>query len=647
MKPKFSVIALLLIMTVAYVCVAATLPNLTTPAATTVGANMATLTLKSDSGGTGYFTMLPGSGASCGTGTKVAFGPYSTGSYHGSLPLTANVPGNYTVRNLTQNSSYTVCFTAADTDSNLNQNPAFANMSTNSAKTFTSPGWSPVGGAGFSVGSAHFISLAYASDGTPYVAYVDANNSYKTTVMSYSGSSWGLVGASDFAAGTANPASLAFAPDGTPHVSFVDANNGYRATVMSYNGTTWSPVGSGLFSDTDSTSLAFAPDGTPYVSYIDASDSKATVMKYSAGGWSVLGSSGLSSSGAWSTSLAIAPDGTPYVAYSDYGNSGKAAVMKYSGSGWINVGSAESFAGTATTPSLAIAPDGTPYVAYQDGGNNNKATVMKYDGSNWINLGSASAGIAINTSLAIAPDGTLYAAYQDGSNGYKSTVMKSSGGAWSVVGSAGFSAGTANSTSLAFAPDGTPYVAYGDNGNGSRATVMKLNNFPTISDTPSATATTEGEYTFIPSATYADSFSISGVLPPGLTFNPTNGSLSGTPTTVGTYSNIVITAINDYGSAALTAFSITVYGVSQSGSVKIGSNSYSTITAALAAANNGDTLEILATIIPEGVNYGGSGVITLKGGYDEGWNRQPSLFSPVSSISIASGTLIVDRIVVQ
>ena len=109
-------------------------PTLTTPLIESVGAGMATLVLQSGGTGTGYFTLLTGSGAACGTGAQVKSGLDSSGGpapYHGSLPLTAGTPGRYTVRNLMQSTAYTVCFTAdSPSGQNLNPVPATATFTT-------------------------------------------------------------------------------------------------------------------------------------------------------------------------------------------------------------------------------------------------------------------------------------------------------------------------------------------------------------------------------------------------------------------------------------------------------------------------------------------------------------------------------------
>jgi hypothetical protein len=568
MKPRFSFLALLLVTILTAVCFAAT-PDLITPSTRNVGANMATLALHSSETGTGYFTLRSGSNANCGDGNKVAFGPYSSGSYHGSLPLFANVSGNYTVRNLTEHTAYTLCFTAdSPSGSNLNPTPAFTNISTHSAKTFTSPGWSGVGAAGFSAGTASLTSLAFAPDGTPYVVYSDSDNLGKATVMKFSGGAWSLVGDTGFSAGAISSASLAFAPDGTPYLAYQDGGNSFKATVMKYNGSSWGLVGSAGFTTdmVDFTSLAFGPDGSPYLAYSDYADfGKMTVKKFSSGSWTNVGIPGFSSGEVYYVSLAFAPDGTPYLAYLDGGIGYKATVMKYTGTAWSVVGSAGFSDGFVTCISLTFAPNGTPYVAYVDHYNSYKTTVMKYSGSAWSLVGDAgfSAGQADYTSMAITPDSTLYLAYSDygGTSSGKVTLMKSTGSAWSLAGNAGFSAGAATSTSLAIAPDGSPYVAYGDEGHSSKATVMKLINLvPTISGTPDAIASLGNDYFFEPTTTNAISFSGEN-LPPGLSVNPDTGVLSGKPTTINPIPyNCKIIATNDVGSAELS-FTITVSDV--------------------------------------------------------------------------------------
>src|SRR6185369_3251444 len=82
---------------------------------------------------------------------------------------------------------------------------------------------------------------------------------------------------------------------------------------------------------------------------------------------------------------------------------------------------------------------------------------------------------------------------------------------------------------------------------------------PTISGTPTTTATVGAAYSFTPASTNATRFSISGSLPPGISFTTTTGALTGTPTTDGTYSNIQISATSAFGTASLPVFTLTVH----------------------------------------------------------------------------------------
>ncbi|MEI6872345.1 MAG: hypothetical protein WCL08_08700, partial [Verrucomicrobiota bacterium] len=113
---------------------------------------------------------------------------------------TADTPADYTVRNLSERTAYTVCFTADDNGSNLNPTPATATFTTAAMTSFDLPGWGSVGNSGFSDGTAYDISLAFAPDSTPYVAFMDGSLSSKATVMKYVdfGASWVLVGSPGF-----------------------------------------------------------------------------------------------------------------------------------------------------------------------------------------------------------------------------------------------------------------------------------------------------------------------------------------------------------------------------------------------------------------------------------------------------------------
>ena len=456
--------------------------TLTPPATGTPGANQVTLSLRSGATGTGYFTLLAGSGAACGSGASVKSGKAVDGTTqayrYGSLQLTENTAANYTIRNLPASTDYTVCFTADDNGTNLNATPVTANLTTAAIITYPIPGWGAVGNSGFSDGAAYDVSLAFAPDGTPFVAFYDVTNSGRITVMKFSGTSWVAVGTPGFSVGEVSHTTLTFAPDGTPFAAFIDGGLNDRVAVAKFNGTAWIPVGgAGVSSGSASyVTLAFAPDTTPYVAFMDGSqNSKATVMKYGGTTWDLVGSAGFSAGGASYVSLALGPDGTPHVIFKDGSQSSKATAMKYGGSSWALVGNAGFSAGTVSHTTLAFAPDGSLHTAFVDSGRDNKATVMKFNAGVWELLGTPGRKDYYSSlSFAFGPDGNPYVAFPDADAGNRGTILRYGGSSWEQVGSADFSSGAASDPSLAFAPDGTPYVAYTDFANGIKASVMRL-----------------------------------------------------------------------------------------------------------------------------------------------------------------------------
>jgi len=92
-------------------------------------------------------------------------------------------------------------------------------------------------------------------------------------------------------------------------------------------------------------------------------------------------------------------------------------------------------------------------------------------------------------------------------------------------------------------------------------TVSSVNTAPTISGSPTTSVTANSAYSFQPSASDADGNSLTFSIanrPSWATFNTSTGRLSGTPTTAGTTSGIVISVSDGTNSASLPAFSLNV-----------------------------------------------------------------------------------------
>ena len=103
--------------------------------------------------------------------------------------------------------------------------------------------WTNVGKQGFSAGSVFIPILAFSPSGNPYVAYIDAADSMKVTVMQYDGTNWVNVGNTGFSANEGTYLGFAFSPSGEPWVAYVNNRFPFRVTVMKFDGSTWTNVG--------------------------------------------------------------------------------------------------------------------------------------------------------------------------------------------------------------------------------------------------------------------------------------------------------------------------------------------------------------------------------------------------------------------
>jgi prepilin-type N-terminal cleavage/methylation domain-containing protein len=153
-------------------------------------------------------------------------------------------------------------------------------------------GFSNIGTGIFSTNSADDVRLSFYN-GTPYVAFIDNSYGYeescgeytcyyngKITVMKYNGSVWENVGNPGFSSTEANSLSF-FIYGETPYIAYSDSSNFYKTTVMKFDGTDWVNVGSPGFSTEAGSTSIYVHNGIPYVAYSDAANNgKVTVMKY-------------------------------------------------------------------------------------------------------------------------------------------------------------------------------------------------------------------------------------------------------------------------------------------------------------------------------------------------------------------------------
>ena len=460
---------------------------------TNLAASQVTLNLLSTAASTGYFTLLPGSATSCGTQSQVMQGVDGNGqlAIHGSLALAANVAGQTTVRNLAANTLYTVCFSP-----NSASPVVSASFTTTTMAGYSEPVWTSLGPLDATTSLyAGSQALAFAPDGTPYLAYADWSSAGggAVEVMHYTNGAWQQVGAEQGQG--AKSATLGFAPDGTLYLAYANqacssstvCTNGV-ATVAEYVNGSWQPVTStGLSTASFGETLGFASDGSPYLAYIDTNDSNAAEVMtlVEANGdaeWQILGSSLGDANEA--LSFSVAPNGTPAITYGNTITGSTLATWDAATGQW-NTASMPTQAGSESIAELVFSPESTAYVDFSQSSGSSLEVATLTQGA-LVSLTSTNAPTS-NSSInpiAIDPTGTPYVV-SSGSDG--ATVSSLSSGSWTTVGNPNLTDGVDSNLSLVLAPDGTPFVVFVNSSNQEQ--VMRLSSLNMSVVTGAATET--------------------------------------------------------------------------------------------------------------------------------------------------------------
>ncbi len=325
--------------------------------------------------------------------------------------------------------------------------------------------WSVVGTAGFSAGDVNFTSIQ-GYNGDIYVAYKDAGNGTKATVMKFNGAGWSNVGSAGFTPTQADWISLCI-HNAQPYVVFQNIAD-YSATIMNFNGS-WNQVGLPL--DVEWYSSIYSLNGTLYVSYREVYNAgKATVMKFDGSStWSPLGGKGFSPGQVYNVPLDYY-GGNIYCAYTDF-TTNKVSCMKNNGSAWSYVGP-QDFANGGEFVAMKII-NGMPYVAYPDKSNSYKASVMKFTGTAWTAVGDTGGFIGGNHLIdLLVYKNSPCIVFCDSANSGKLSAKIFDGSTWNFIGAPGFSTGSVGYVSSGLS-NRELYTAYTDGSVGSKATVMK------------------------------------------------------------------------------------------------------------------------------------------------------------------------------
>lgn len=282
---------------------------------------------------------------------------------------------------------------------------------------------------------------------------------------------WQHVGTPGFSSGGVERTSLAIGANDMPIVAFRDnsASGNGKLTVMKYSSGSWSNMGTNI-STNAVWEVSLATDsatGTPYVAYVDSVLS-VCVVKYNGSSWTAVGSAGITTNNqADLVKMLVAGDGTPYIGFRDGNQSYLSNMMKYSGGSWSLVGTGNFSSVAAGAASFAIDHNGTPYAASAGSGFPETIQLQKFNGSNWITVGAMdfdTSSFATNISLAIAPNNQPYVGltYHDGS--YQVKAWTYNGSSWLRVGG-DVTTTDAEEVNIVVSKQGVPLVSYSDYDN--------------------------------------------------------------------------------------------------------------------------------------------------------------------------------------
>lgn len=140
----------------------------------------------------------------------------------------------------------------------------------------------------YSYPSSANMDAASALDpsGVPYMIYLSSSNVVEMWKYPHSipsdDAKWEKVSTPRFSVGSSLEGSMdmAFDSEGTPYVAYRDAANGNRVTVMKYENMDWRPVGSAGFSNDDALELDIFIDSTDHIYVSYKQQGKMNIMKY-------------------------------------------------------------------------------------------------------------------------------------------------------------------------------------------------------------------------------------------------------------------------------------------------------------------------------------------------------------------------------
>lgn len=343
-----------------------------------------------------------------------------------------------------------------------------------------------VGTEGFSTSEAYSLSLGFGAAQQPTLAFVDQIDGI--VVRRFNGTGWEPLGIHPITPNSGRDTKLAFAQNGTAYLAYWEDNYPAQGiTVRRLNGSKWDTLGNRCEAaiTTQEYSLAINGNNEPMVAYTfwdyDKDQAGIVVNKFSGTAWSPSGQLVSDTAGS-PPSIAVDANNTPFVAYGDNRNNGRLTIKYLSGTNWVPVGSAGISKGLAGYPVLKFSKQGVLHAVFsEDVGGQRRVSVMTFEGGKWayINEGGIPVKEILGLDLAIDEWERPVVAVRESDVNTLPRAFVFSNSQWRSVGQINSSVSVITSLTLGLDPNGVPFLGFADFGaNGKRAIVYKVGMDP-------------------------------------------------------------------------------------------------------------------------------------------------------------------------
>ncbi len=332
-----------------------------------------------------------------------------------------------------------------------------------------------------------FGSVALDKNNTPYIAFVDNNNSGKITVKKYNGLVWELVGTSGLSGSAAWQFKFLISADNTPYVFYQESSG---ISVEKFNGKNWEVVSKTEFnlrnSDAQNHNLSeiigVNNKNEIFIHQRDPSNGWLKIYKFNGSTWDLLGGKEVDQIGLKVT-MAFDKNGILYVAYynkyfSSFEDPTKLLLKKFNNGSWEVVStqivnsSIGNYNDQESKLKLLLDKNDVPYIFRKITFGSTTTEIIKFNGTTWDALVEKDVS-AVSSSLFECALDTNNIPYVLSSN--PQVVKKVNGSSWEVIGVNGVAKSNVRESRIAVDKNNSVLVAYSDYGDKQRVKVKKFN----------------------------------------------------------------------------------------------------------------------------------------------------------------------------